>query len=339
MLRSIFDQFGDLVDITVKEYIIHRQRSRQEGYGFVTYSTEKAASEAAAHCAVMEVQGIRIESCLSFHNPKPRSNPDSAESSISTSPASSVSASPALEPSMYYHHHAGQQQQQPHGLASVIMPGGMHQPQPSRVPSPPSMRYSPPTLVPMYQPAMAPGGQMPMNCYQMPTPIMHSNATSLPYFAGVDSNGVQMAPQGNLNFQHSMSMNSAGQMLPPGAMLMDQNFQMYVPTPMQPAPQLMYEHTHMQQSAPYGYAMMPSQPMMSQVGYTSAPMSAPREAMQTMHLLQVPVPPNYYSPEQPSTMNMPGQQSNHRPNHSNHSQNSHNNRSVSHSNTAYQHTM
>lgn len=57
-----------ITDVVVREYSVHQLMNKQEGFGFVTFENEEAAVHAAHECTSVIVDGIVINTTLSYRN-------------------------------------------------------------------------------------------------------------------------------------------------------------------------------------------------------------------------------------------------------------------------------
>ncbi len=79
-LRQLFEKYGNIMDVVVREYTIHQTQNRQEGYGFITFSSDESATVAVSECSCLIVDGIIVNATMShrhINSPKSRSGPGS----------------------------------------------------------------------------------------------------------------------------------------------------------------------------------------------------------------------------------------------------------------------
>ncbi len=91
LLRTVLAQFGEICDIVVKDYIQHKDESKQEGYALVTYVHEDSAKKAIEEGKHLELKGITVDCAPSVRNTK--QSIGSATNNAQSSNKKSVTAS------------------------------------------------------------------------------------------------------------------------------------------------------------------------------------------------------------------------------------------------------
>ena len=69
-LRDIFIHQGEVLDVSVKDYVNNQDLNMQEGFAFVTFIKEEAAARATATYNSVTIEGILLSCTLSYRNPK-----------------------------------------------------------------------------------------------------------------------------------------------------------------------------------------------------------------------------------------------------------------------------
>jgi hypothetical protein len=95
-LRQHLEQYGEIVDVTVKDYQQYRETNMQEGYGFVTFRMYKDAMEASRRCQDVVVEGITL--CCSITHRNRKQNSQSFRASPTTPSHSVVEPNPNHPP-------------------------------------------------------------------------------------------------------------------------------------------------------------------------------------------------------------------------------------------------